>query len=86
MPENAAVTSPGRALAAAMRRHLFYSQAKISCLATRHDYYRALALAVRAAGNAAAGIISAEGIRVASFPKWLTPRARIFKPRSLQPA
>ena len=47
MPENAAVTSPGRALAAAMRRHLFYSQAKSSSLATRHDYYRALALAVR---------------------------------------
>lgn len=47
MPENAAVTSPGRALAAAMKRHLFYSQAKISCLANRHDYYRALALAVR---------------------------------------
>ncbi len=30
-----------------MRRHLFYSQAKSSSLATRHDHYRALALAVR---------------------------------------
>jgi starch phosphorylase len=30
-----------------MRRHLFYSQAKSSSLATLHDHYRALALAVR---------------------------------------
>ncbi|TVS01510.1 MAG: glycogen/starch/alpha-glucan phosphorylase [Cyanobium sp. PLM2.Bin73] len=34
-------------LAAAIRRHLFYSQAKSPSLATRHDHYRALALAVR---------------------------------------
>ena len=47
MSANAPATSPGRALAAAMRRHLFYSQAKSSSLATRHDHYRALALAVR---------------------------------------
>jgi starch phosphorylase len=34
-------------LAQAIRRHLHYSQAKTASLATRHDYYRALALAVR---------------------------------------
>jgi glycogen phosphorylase len=34
-------------LAQAMRRHLYYSQAKSESLATRHDHYRALALAVR---------------------------------------
>ncbi|MEB3353923.1 MAG: glycogen/starch/alpha-glucan phosphorylase [Cyanobacteriota bacterium] len=34
-------------LAQAIRRHLHYSQAKSASLATRHDFYRALALAVR---------------------------------------
>ncbi|MFM7635726.1 MAG: glycogen/starch/alpha-glucan phosphorylase [Cyanobacteriota bacterium] len=34
-------------LAQQIRRHLFYSQAKSPSLATVHDYYRALALAVR---------------------------------------
>ncbi len=34
-------------LAQAMRRHLYYSQAKSTTLATLHDHYRALALAVR---------------------------------------
>jgi starch phosphorylase len=34
-------------LAQAMRRHLFYSQAKSPSLATPHDHYRSLALAVR---------------------------------------
>jgi starch phosphorylase len=34
-------------LAQAMRRHLLYSQAKSPSLATSHDHYRALALAVR---------------------------------------
>jgi starch phosphorylase len=39
--------SEARGLAEAMRRHLFYSQAKSPSLATPHDYYRCLALAVR---------------------------------------
>jgi starch phosphorylase len=39
--------SGGGALADAMRRHLFYSQAKSPSLVTRHDLYRSLALAVR---------------------------------------
>jgi starch phosphorylase len=34
-------------LAQAIRRHLYFSQAKSESLATRHDHYRALALAVR---------------------------------------
>ena len=34
-------------LAQQIRRHLFYSQAKSASLATPHDHYRALALAVR---------------------------------------
>ncbi len=34
-------------LAQAIHRHLHYSQAKSASLATRHDHYRALALAVR---------------------------------------
>ena len=34
-------------LAEAMRRHLFSTQAKSPSLATRHDHYRCLALAVR---------------------------------------
>ena len=34
-------------LAQDMRRHLYFSQAKSESLATRHDHYRALALAVR---------------------------------------
>jgi len=34
-------------LAQAMRRHLAFSQAKSTSLATRHDHYRSLALAVR---------------------------------------
>jgi starch phosphorylase len=34
-------------LAGQIRRHLFYSQAKSPSLATTHDHYRALALAVR---------------------------------------
>ncbi|MFY8148856.1 MAG: glycogen/starch/alpha-glucan phosphorylase [Prochlorococcaceae cyanobacterium] len=37
----------GHSLADAMRRHLFYSQAKAPSLATNHDHYRCLALAVR---------------------------------------
>ncbi len=40
-------SADGRSLAEAMRRHLFYSQAKSPSLATRHDYYRCLAMAVR---------------------------------------
>jgi len=37
----------GHSLAQAMRRHLFSSQAKSPSLATRHDHYLCLALAVR---------------------------------------
>ncbi|MCT0248844.1 glycogen/starch/alpha-glucan phosphorylase [Synechococcus sp. CS-205] len=37
----------GHALAEAMRRHLFFTQAKSPSLATNHDYYCALAMAVR---------------------------------------
>ncbi len=37
----------GHALAEAMRRHLFFTQAKSPSLATTHDYYCALAMAVR---------------------------------------
>ena len=39
--------APRRSLAEAMKRHLFYSQAKSETLATKHDHYRCLALAVR---------------------------------------
>jgi len=39
--------SDGHALAEGMRHHLFSSQAKSPSLATPHDYYRCLALAVR---------------------------------------
>ncbi|MFM1899648.1 MAG: hypothetical protein RLZZ216_224, partial [Cyanobacteriota bacterium] len=35
------------ALADQIRRHLFYSQAKSPTLASQHDYYMALSLAVR---------------------------------------
>ena len=35
-----------QALVEAMQRHLFFSQAKSTSLATRHDHYRCLALAV----------------------------------------
>ena len=38
---------PSSSLADAMRRHLFSSQAKSGSLATRHDHYLCLALAVR---------------------------------------
>jgi glycogen phosphorylase len=34
-------------LAQGMRRHLFFSQAKSPSLATRHDHFMALSLAVR---------------------------------------
>ena len=37
----------GQALLEAMRRHLFSSQAKSASLATTHDHYVCLALAVR---------------------------------------
>ncbi|MCP9840474.1 glycogen/starch/alpha-glucan phosphorylase [Synechococcus sp. J7-Johnson] len=37
----------GHALAEAMRRHLFFTQAKSPSLATNHDYYCSLAMAVR---------------------------------------
>ncbi len=37
----------GHALAEAMRRHLFFTQAKSPSLATTHDYYCAMAMAVR---------------------------------------
>ncbi|WP_094556211.1 glycogen/starch/alpha-glucan phosphorylase [Synechococcus sp. 1G10] len=37
----------GHALAEEMRRHLFFTQAKSPSLATTHDYYCALAMAVR---------------------------------------
>ena len=49
-------SEPGRALdhtvlqvplAEQIQRHLYFSQAKSTSLATRHDYYMALALAVR---------------------------------------
>ena len=41
------VQAQGQDLRAAMQRHLFYSQAKSPSLATQHDHYMALALAVR---------------------------------------
>ena len=50
------ISEPGRALdhtvlqvplAEQIQRHLYFSQAKSTSLATRHDYYMALALAVR---------------------------------------
>jgi starch phosphorylase len=47
---NAAPPAPaasGEGLLAAMRRHLFSTQAKSPSLATRHDHYLSLALAVR---------------------------------------
>ena len=40
-------SADGKALAEGIRRHLFSSLAKSPSLATRHDYYRALALSVR---------------------------------------
>ncbi|MCT0223751.1 glycogen/starch/alpha-glucan phosphorylase [Synechococcus sp. CS-1328] len=40
-------TESSHGLAEAMRRHLFFSQAKAPSLATSHDHYRSLALAVR---------------------------------------
>ena len=43
--DNSAATDVG--LKEAIRRHLFYSQAKSPSLATQHDHYMALALAVR---------------------------------------
>lgn len=43
----ATLTSPGSGLAESMRRHLFSSQAKSPSLATAHDHYLCLALAVR---------------------------------------
>jgi len=47
MVELTSVQADGRSIAEAIRRHLFFSQAKSPSLATHHDYYRALALAVR---------------------------------------
>lgn len=47
MTATRSVSSEGHDLARAMRRHLFYSLAKSPSLATHHDHYRALALAVR---------------------------------------
>ncbi len=48
-PADLEPTSPtgGHELAEAMRRHLFFTQAKSPSLATSHDYYRCLAMAVR---------------------------------------
>ncbi len=48
-PVTSGATTPadGRALAESIRRHLFFTQAKSPSLATRHDYYRCLAMAVR---------------------------------------
>ena len=43
----ATVTSSGSGLAESMRRHLFSSQAKSPSLATAHDHYLCLSLAVR---------------------------------------
>jgi len=43
----ATLTSSGSGLAESMRRHLFSSQAKSPSLATAHDHYLCLALAVR---------------------------------------
>ena len=40
-------SADSQALVEAIQRHLFFSQAKSSSLATRHDHYRCLALAVR---------------------------------------
>ena len=47
VPTEFPATTPGGSLAEAMRRHLFSSQAKSESLATRHDHYLCLALAVR---------------------------------------
>ena len=41
------LTSPSKSLLDSMRRHLFSSLAKTPSLATQHDYYLSLALAVR---------------------------------------
>ena len=46
-PQSASPAAPGSSLGEAMRRHLFSSQAKSPSLATRHDHYLCLALAVR---------------------------------------
>ena len=46
-PQSATPAAPGSSLGEAMRRHLFSSQAKSPSLATRHDHYLCLALAVR---------------------------------------
>jgi len=46
-PQSASPAAPGSSLVEAMRRHLFSSQAKSPSLATRHDHYLCLALAVR---------------------------------------
>ena len=40
-------SAESKALVESMQRHLFFSQAKSASLATRHDHYRCLALAVR---------------------------------------
>ena len=40
-------SADSQALKESMQRHLFFSQAKSSSLATSHDHYRCLALAVR---------------------------------------
>ena len=41
------ISPHGKGLLGAMRHHLFSSQAKSLSLATRHDHYLCLALAVR---------------------------------------
>ena len=46
-PEFSRSRSQAEELAEAMQRHLFYSQAKSTSLATEHDHYRSLALAIR---------------------------------------
>ena len=46
-PQSASPAAPGSSLGEAMRRHLFSSQAKSPSLATSHDHYLCLALAVR---------------------------------------
>ena len=47
VPTESTPIPSGGSLAEAMRRHLFSSQAKSESLATRHDHYLSLALAVR---------------------------------------
>ena len=41
------LSNPSKSLLDSMRRHLFSSLAKTPSLATQHDYYLSLALAVR---------------------------------------